>query len=259
MKILTPEYLKKIIPSAFAERAHSRVSTKYVFVPTSKITQDLAGVGWFPVEAYQSKSSVYAGFQKHMIKFANPEYSSDLDVIPNLILINGHNALTACKIFIGYHIRSCMNGLVTGDVLDRIIGVHLEYSVKMLYDLMGRFFERIENSLSIINKSKVIEMKQIEINKFVMQAAEIRFNKDMIKAKRINMDSVQFVRRPEDDNTTLWSVYNRIQENIIKGGIEIITNNGRDIYTQNTKPITEINKQIMINVALWNLMKTYIK
>jgi hypothetical protein len=52
------------------------------------------------------------------------------------------------------------------------------------------------------------------------------------------------VRRVEDDNMTLWSVFNRVQENAMKGGYASQDRAGRNVTTAG---ITSVNRDINFN------------
>jgi hypothetical protein len=57
-------------------------------------------------------------------------------------------------------------------------------------------------------------------------------------------------RRADDSRGDLWSVFNRIQENLIKGGLRARVANGR---RQTTRPVQGIDNGIRLNRALWLL------
>jgi hypothetical protein len=48
----------------------------------------------------------------------------------------------------------------------------------------------------------------------------------------------------------LWSVFNRTQENLTKGGLHGRSSNGR---RQHTRPVQGIDSDIRLNRALWLL------
>src|SRR3546814_16725720 len=57
-------------------------------------------------------------------------------------------------------------------------------------------------------------------------------------------------RRHDDSRRYLWSVVNRTQENLIKGGLSARAANGR---RQTTRPVQGIDNGIRLNRALWLL------
>jgi hypothetical protein len=61
-------------------------------------------------------------------------------------------------------------------------------------------------------------------------------------------------RRYDDKGHDLWSVYNVVQENIIKGGVQgqKLGSNGR-IRRQKTRAVKAIDRDVKLNKALWLL------
>ncbi|MNY69161.1 hypothetical protein D3C86_2070570 [compost metagenome] len=57
-------------------------------------------------------------------------------------------------------------------------------------------------------------------------------------------------RRTDDDRRDLWAVFNRTQENLIKGGLRARVANGR---RQSTRPVQGIDQNLRLNRALWLL------
>ena len=53
-----------------------------------------------------------------------------------------------------------------------------------------------------------------------------------------------------DDRRDLWSVFNRTQENLTKGGLSARAANGR---RQTTRPVQGIDQSVRLNRALWLL------
>ncbi|MBN3807442.1 DUF945 domain-containing protein, partial [Paraburkholderia sp. Ac-20336] len=57
-------------------------------------------------------------------------------------------------------------------------------------------------------------------------------------------------RRFEDRRDDLWTVFNRVQENLTKGGLHGRSRTGR---AMSTRPITGIDENVKLNRALWML------
>ena len=67
-------------------------------------------------------------------------------------------------------------------------------------------------------------------------------------------------RRSSDTATDLWTTFNRIQENVIEGGLRTYTpsttdENGRDVAPRRnrTRAVTGIAQNTELNRALWSL------
>ena len=62
-------------------------------------------------------------------------------------------------------------------------------------------------------------------------------------------------RRSADHGNDLWRTLNRIQENIIRGGVSYIQRDdkGRRVARRQTLPINGIDQNTSVNRALWQL------
>jgi len=63
-------------------------------------------------------------------------------------------------------------------------------------------------------------------------------------------------KREEDKKDDLWTVYNVIQENIMKGGVTV--NAGFKRF-KHTRSIRNISENIRVNTKLWEIVESKIK
>lgn len=73
---------------------------------------------------------------------------------------------------------------------------------------------------------------------------------DPQKPAPVTENQILLSRRAEDTKPDLWSVFNRTQENLTKGGLSGRTANGS---RQKTRPVLGIDQNIKLNRALWLL------
>ncbi|WP_137590509.1 DUF932 domain-containing protein, partial [Escherichia coli] len=80
---------------------------------------------------------------------------------------------------------------------------------------------------------------------------------DRIEEKRDAMQSLILTpRRREDYGKDLWSAYQTIQENMLKGGISGRSAKGKRIHT---RAIHSIDTDIKLNRALWVMAETLLE
>jgi hypothetical protein len=253
------EEIKEKAPSVFATRPHKKCSEKYVFVPTTKIIEDFGSMGWLPTRVSEGRSKVYTGYQRHMVVFSHPDFTLDKgNVMPNIIVSNGHNRLSSLQFHAGLDVKVCSNGLVMGNMIETFKAIHVEYSLKNVQQTIDAIFRFAKETASTVKDSRDILMTKDEQSAFAYQSALTRWNKDQI-GKIVQIPDILHARREEDDNDSLWSTYNRVQENIIKGGIPVQGTNGREIYINNSAPITEFKRNLNINIKLWMLMQDFLR
>ena len=86
----------------------------------------------------------------------------------------------------------------------------------------------------------------------------LRFEPGTAIANAIQPTALLAPRRYEDTRADLWSVTNRIQENVIKGGL-VGTARGEDNYGRMTtrrvssRAVGGVDQDVKLNNALWSL------
>ena len=66
----------------------------------------------------------------------------------------------------------------------------------------------------------------------------------------VNDQALQAARRPEDIGHSLWTTFQRVQENVIRGGQPGRSAQGRRLQT---RPVGSIDRSVSLNRALWML------
>ncbi|SFH20860.1 protein of unknown function [Desulfotomaculum arcticum] len=81
-------------------------------------------------------------------------------------------------------------------------------------------------------------------------AAALTLKYDDIEKAPISSAQALSSRRRVDEREDLWSTFNRVQENVIKGGQRGRSVSGRRV---STRPVKSIDNNIKLNKALWVL------
>jgi hypothetical protein len=63
-------------------------------------------------------------------------------------------------------------------------------------------------------------------------------------------------RREEDEGRQLWNLFNRVQENIVKGGVKGTTPSGRQ---KTTRGVNGALPLVQVNEKLWELAESYLE
>ena len=72
----------------------------------------------------------------------------------------------------------------------------------------------------------------------------------MTRRHPITEAQVLNARRFEDRSDDLWTTFNRVQENLTRGGLHGRSRSGR---AMSTRPVTGIDQNVKLNRALWVL------
>ncbi|TSD02563.1 MAG: hypothetical protein Athens071416_638, partial [Parcubacteria group bacterium Athens0714_16] len=115
--------------------------------------------------------------------------------------------------------------------------------------------EHIEKTAGVIEDWQTVKMEKNEQGIFVKAAHQLIYE-DPEKAP-IQPNQLLSFRRSEDrEKNDLWSTFNTIQENMIKGGLRGRSANGK---RTRTRGINSIDKDRKLNQALWVLTEEMAK
>ena len=260
--ILTNDELRSIAPSIFAGDKHESRSDRYSYIPTSEIVDGMRTQGFEPVFAKQGSSRIEgkADFTKHLIRFRHQAEDAATrrigGIYPEVVVVNSHDGTSAYKVMAGLMRLVCLNGMV---VNDRDLA---SVSVPHKGDVMSQV---IEGSFSVLGESrKAVEAADTwsgitlstDEQMIMAEAAHvIRFG-DADGHVDTPIRPVQLLdrRRVGDAGPDLWRTANRIQENVIRGGLTAM---GRDANNRprrtTTKEVRSIDGDVKMNRALWLL------
>lgn len=254
-KEMTLEDIRNAAPSVFAEQAWQGVSERYEFIKTSDIVEKMMTEGFIPVMASDCKvrNLTKKGFAKHVIKFRHSSLLNTTNTeVPELVLTNSHDRTSAYVLQAGIFRIVCSNGLVVASE------IYEKLSVKHIGNHADKV---IEGSFKIIENIPAI-MQQIDQWKSLQVAPElqIEYAKEAVKLApttlEFNPDLVLDYRRVEDKTNDLYTVFNRVQENILSGGLIGKSKNGK---FRHARAITGLNADNKLNQDLWKLTENTAK
>ena len=255
-KFYSIEEIIKIAPSVGARKPYKNVSKKYNFVSTVEVLKILYNRGWYAYEVVESqpRNSARIGYQKHMIRLRNTNMEKQYkEEIPEIVLVNSHDKSSAFSIMFGILRVICENGLVVGGNKFRDYKfIHRDYNKEAIELAIKDLEESIPKFMENINLLKSVRLSNRQMFEFALEAKKIRFPQEHYY---VNPEEILKARRTEDEGNELWKVFNRVQENLIKGGFVII--NKKTGKKRLSKKIKSPTSAIKINKNLFDLMIKY--
>ena len=251
---LTDAEVRLQAPSVFAPGPMNGLSSRYTFVPTADIVAGLRETQWVPVRVEQQRPRLVArvGFQKHLIRFRRVEQMHTLDEWnAELVLTNSHDAGCAYMLQVGIYRRLCSNGLVASDehfqaIRFRHAGLKAEDIVHASY----RVFDHIPHVTRVIDKFRNHLLTENEELTFAREALALRYESP--EDCPVQPRTLLTLRRPEDETNDLWTTFNRVQENLIRGGLSD-GSRGRNGRLRTLRGLRGIDSKLDLNQALWRL------
>ncbi|MBI5388523.1 MAG: DUF932 domain-containing protein [Verrucomicrobia bacterium] len=251
---MTEETLRTQAPSIFATGPMAGLSRKYAFVPTAQIVNDLRAQDWVPVavEEQRIRTETRRGFQKHLLRFRRAEQMETLDEWNvELVLLNSHDAGCAYQFHAGIYRRICSNGLVIANDSFRVMrfrhtgllgGEIVQASLRLL-DFAPRIGE-------LVNRFRERQLEVREAQEFARHALLLRY--ESLAEAPIEPDTLLQAHRPEDEGADLWRALNRIQLNLVRGGVSDWHKDRRG-KLRSVRALRGIDSKVTLNKGLWGL------
>lgn len=256
---LSREELMYKAPSVFATQPSAKTTSKYMFIPTIDVVEQIEKQGFSVVAAGQSRTRKADGKDevKHMVRFRRNEHvglqlSEQDKSVPELVLFNSHNGLSSFQLNLGLYRLVCSNGLIVGDTLASESVKHVGYNHGKIIDAQYRV---LSNETKLIEQSKemqAIELQPEERLALASAALALRYEEKDTKPEPIKLLAP---RRYADHKPDLWTTFNVIQENMIRGGVRTVTRdeNGRMIRRNSTRAVNSVSENKRLNQGLWTL------
>jgi hypothetical protein len=254
---LDEEQMRTVAPSIFADGKHVSRSDRYTYIPTIEVLRGLRREGFRPFMVAQGRSRTPGkeAYTKHLIRLrhvrdgegaagARPEANE-------IILINSHDGASSYQMLAGVLRFVCLNSMVVGDIAHDIRIPHkgnvqgevIEGAFRVLDD-----FRAVDASTSAM---KSVTLQPEEERAFARAALALRYGEAAEGAPvPITAEQLAMPRRLEDQGMSLWDSFQRIQENMLRGGLPGRSAQGRRIRT---REVASIDRGVSLNRALWTL------
>ncbi|EBR8156137.1 DUF945 domain-containing protein [Salmonella enterica subsp. enterica serovar Newport] len=243
---LTHEELMQYTPSVFGEDKHTSRSEKYTYIPTITLLDNLRREGFEPFFACQSRvrDPGRRDYTKHMLRLRRAGQITGRQV-PEIIILNSHGGESSFQLLPGIWRQVCANGLVCGQSFGEIRVPHrgniAEKVIEGAYEVLG-VFDRVEEKRDAMQS---LLLPPPARQALANAALTYRFGEEH---QPVTTDQILTPRRREDYGQDLWTVWNTLQENLLKGGLPGRTAQGKRTHTRAVKGI---DGDVRLNRALW--------
>ena len=252
---LSNHQIAQYAPSVLASEAHHTRGERYSFIPTIDVIDGLRRNGFQPYEVRQTRVRDQSRREhtKHMVRLRHPDAIGTQAEVPELILLNSHDGTSSYQLLAGFFRFVCSNGLIAGDVTN---DVRIRHSGNVIDNVIEGSYQVIDNVNAMANRIdlyKSIQLSGEEQSLLADTAASIRWgdNNGLFRNSQLLLP-----RRWEDNKSDLWTAFNRIQENVIKGGMSGRSKTGR---RTRTREVGGVSENVKLNRALWTMADEFAK
>lgn len=249
---LDNEALFRHVPSVFAREAHDSRSERYVYVPTIEIVEGLRKEGWFPFFAVQSvpRDGSRHGHAKHMLRLRRDDGIGKPEAA-EVIIVNSHDGTSAYQMFAGMLRFVCTNSMIAGERFEEVRVPHKGGIQNQIIEGVYTVAEDFPRLIDASETMKDTRLSSDEQRVLAEASLVARYGED---ESPVRPDQIIAPRRREDVGQSLWSTFNVIQENMIRGGLDGCRTNAEGrIRRSQTRAINGIDQNVGLNRALWTL------
>jgi hypothetical protein len=235
------------IPQLLTMTPAPGVTSRYGFISTAQTLQPFFDAG-YEITSAQTKRvrrqpEERAPYVKHLLRLRPAQPITPLvgEVIPEVLLINSHDGSTKFRLLAGLFRLVCSNGLI---VADATFG---ELTIPHTQLKSGG---ALDAAHTMARQASLVATRDVP----AMMAKRLTPGQALDFAESFAPDlrpmDLLMVRRDSDAPSNLWTVFNRVQENLTKGGVarSARTVTGR---RSSTRPIRSIDRTLAMNLSLW--------
>jgi len=251
-KPLDIELMHQYAPSIFATESYSKCSDKYRFISTLDVLDALKKEGYNVHMVGQTTPRIQdkTNFARHIVRLRKDTGSND-PTMNEIVLRNSADASSSAQLMAGMFRTVCANGCITGnitqDIRIRHIGTNVNDYIEGAYEIINQF-TKVDESRERMQDTFLTYDEYLNLAE---EALKLRWPKE--EQEHITAAQLLRPRRMADDKFDLFTKFNILQENLIKGGQRGYTN--KDKYKK-VRAVTGIEELVKINKGLWNLADT---
>ncbi len=239
------------VPALLATDSAPTVSTRYNHISTKDIHDILGSMGWNARVGHtvNSRKNVDPLYRKHMLRYTEGGDAIG-DNTPEIIVTNSHDGSCSLTLQAGLFRLVCSNGLTVqtedyGTVRVRHDSELSQNPLDMI-DMIAGYGMQVKRSVLIPMMWGDMQMSFEDRMSFYDKAARLR-SKHMSEGELIAFDMPQ---RAEDRGHDLWTVFNRTQEYLVRGGYHATSANGKQ---RRVRAINAIDSLDTVNSDLFTL------
>jgi len=216
-----------------------KIKTKEFYIPTLDVITKLQHEGW-QLKGVDEQRGKNRKISSNYVQMQHPDFAvknskGKDEAYTSITISNSCNGNKPLQMSLGMFRQVCTNGLVRFDQHAESENIkHIEVN----YMNLDRFIASVTNKtgklLTEVNEMKHKGLSIEDMRKLATEAARLRYN----DLEDINIDDLLTVNRVEDESNDLWTVFNRIQENL-------------------THDVSNMNEDIRLNKQLFSLANQY--
>jgi len=216
-----------------------KIKTREFYIPTLDVITKLQHEGW-QLKGVDEQRGKNRKISSNYVQMQHPDFAvknskGKDEAYTSITISNSCNGNKPLQMSLGMFRQVCTNGLVMFDQHAEAENIkHIEINYRNLDRFIASVTNKTGKLLTEVSEMKHKGLSIEDMRKLALEAARLRYN----DLEDINIDDLLTVNRVEDESNDLWTVFNRIQENL-------------------THDVSNMNEDIRLNKQLFSLANQY--
>ena len=216
-----------------------KIKQKEFYIPTLDVITKLQDEGW-RLSGVAEQRGKNRKISRNYVQLQHPDFAvqnklGKNEAFTSITLSNSSNGAQPLQMSLGIFRQVCTNGLVAFDRHSETENIkHIAINARDLDRFITPMNNKVNKLLTEVNEMKHKGLSIEDMRKLATEAASLRY----ANLDDINIDDLLIVNRVEDESNDLWTIFNRIQENL-------------------THDITNMKEDIRLNQQLFALAGTF--
>jgi hypothetical protein len=204
---LDPNYISKV----------QRTKQKEFYIPTIEVVQKLQNEGWLINGVDEQRNKNSRKITHNYVQMTHPDFAvknkqGKDEAYSSITVSNSCSGDRPLSIGLGAYRMVCSNGAIRFDEHAETEKIkHTEINYRDLDRFVNSINDKAQEVIAQLNTWKQKDITLEQMRELAYNAARLRFNET---DENFNPDALLRVNRVEDEGNDVWTVFNRIQENL---------------------------------------------
>lgn len=247
------------------ESQFGNLSPRYSHITSTRIADTLREAGWEFSQGTtrRARTPERAAHAAHVLRFRNANLPVINGNLIEAVLLNSHDGSTAFQLGFGVYRMACANGLVVCTAsLGSIRLVHSGLNLDAVFRAAATLTDRAPEVAATVERWSNVTLDDEQQLSLARRAVTARWP----NATFVDMDRMLRPQRVEDRGSDLWTSFNRIQERVLRGGMDVtlardvVQEDGTTARVTSTRRATAIRgalKQLRLNESLFQIAESF--
>jgi hypothetical protein len=216
-----------------------RIKQKEFYIPTLDVVEKLQSEGW-RLSGVAEQRGKNRKISNNYVQMQHPDFAIQNnkgkdEAYTSITISNSCNGAKPLQMSLGIFRQVCTNGLIAFDRHGETENIkHIAINARDLDRFIIPINNKVNKLLTEVSEMKHRGLSIEDMRKLATEAASLRY----ANLDDINIDDLLAINRVEDESNDLWTVFNRIQENL-------------------THDIVNLDEDIKLNQRLFALAETF--